>query len=125
MPHSELDTDSPDRPSEELTPVDENDSPALEDRHPSQRNEFTSWREEPLSTRAISMIEHRRIIKSDRVHQSNPVKITHEVSLEPEPEPESESLEITPLIEDDNIVGLRMTCGCGATHEVRFTYGEE
>ena len=54
---------------------------------------------------------------------AEPVKITHEISLEPDPEPES--VEITPLIEDETIVGLLLKCSCGKTHEVRFDYGEE
>lgn len=123
-PHTELDADSQEHPSEELMPVKMDDSSPLEDRHPSGQTEFTSWREESLPAQAISKLGHRRIIKSGNVVlRGEPVKITPHITLEPESEPES--VEITPLIEDDAIVGLRMTCGCGATHEVRFEYGEE
>ena len=122
-PDSELDADSPEHPSEELVPVKMDDSSTLEDRHPSGQTEFTPWQEESLPAHATSKLGHRRIIKSVNVLRGEPVKITPHITLEPEPEPES--MEITPLIEDDTIVGLRMTCGCGATHEVRFEYGEE
>ncbi len=125
-PHSELGADSPEHPSEELVPVKMDDSSTLEERHSSGQTEFTPWREESLSAHATSKLGHRRIIKSGNVVlRREPVKITPHITLEPEPEPEPESVDITPLIEDDTIVGLRITCGCGATHEVRFEYGEE
>lgn len=123
MPHSELDADSPEHRSEELVPVKMDDRSTLEDRHPSGQVDFTPWREEPLPGRVTSKIGHRHVIKGSNVRRGEPVKVTPDITLEPEPEPES--VKITPLIEDDTIVGLRMTCGCGATHEVRFEYGEE
>ena len=123
MSRSESDTDSPEQSSEDLTPVEEEDSSALE-KHPSPLQvDFTRWQEGALPVRAISKIGHRHIIKSRKVSRSEPVKITHDITLEPDPEPES--VEITPLKEGDAIVGLLLTCGCGATHEVRFDYGEE
>jgi len=123
MPHSELDTDAPKQPDEELAPMEEDDSSVLEDQHPSRQIDFTRWREEPLPAQATSRIGHRRVVKSGNVRRGESVKITHEVSLEPEPEPES--AEVTPLMEGEIIVGLRITCGCGATHEVHFEYSEE
>jgi len=125
MSNSELNADSPEQSSEDVTPVEEGNSSALEEHPDPQQIDFTRWQEESLPTQATSTIGHRRVVKSREVYQSEPVKITHDITLEPEPESESESVEITPLKEGDAIVGLLLTCGCGATHEVRFDYGEE
>lgn len=123
MSHSELDADSPEQSSEDLMPVEEKSSSTLEEHHPPQQIDFTHWQEGSLPAHATSALGHRRVVKSREVRQSEPVKITHDISLEPEPEPES--VEITPLKEGDAIVGLLLTCGCGAIHEVRFDYSEE
>ena len=122
---SESDTDSPEQSSEDLTPVEGEDSPTQEEHPTSLQVDFTHWQEGALPAQAISTLGHRHIIKSRKVRRIEPVKITHDITLEPEPEPEPESVEITPLKEGDAIVGLLLTCGCGATHEVRFDYGEE
>jgi len=125
MSHSELDADSPEQSSEDLMPDEDKNSSTLEEHHPPQQIDFTHWQEGSLPSHAASALGHRRVVKSREVRRSEPVKITHDITLEPEPEPESESVEITPLKEGDAIVGLLLTCGCGATHEVRFDYSEE
>lgn len=127
MSHSELDADSPEQSSEDLIPDEDKNSSTLEEHHPPQQIDFTHWQEGSLPAHATSALGHRRVVKSREVRRSEPVKITHDITLEPgpEPEPESESVEITPLKEGDAIVGLLLTCGCGATHEVRFDYSEE
>ncbi|MBA7473797.1 hypothetical protein ES707_09142 [subsurface metagenome] len=125
MSHSEPDADSPEQSSEDLTPVEEEDSSTLEEHNLPQQIDFTRWQEGSLPARATSALGHRHVVKSRKVLRSEPVRITHDISLEPESEPESESVEITPLKEGDAIVGLLLTCGCGATHEVRFDYGGE
>lgn len=129
MSNSKLNADSPEQSSEDVTPVEDKNSSALEE-HPSpQQIDFTRWQEESLPAQSASTIGHRRVVKSREVYQSEPVKITHDITLELDPDPdtetESESVKITPLREGDAIVGLLLTCGCGATHEVRFDYGEE
>ena len=121
----ESDTDSPEQSSEDLTPVEEEDSSTLEEHPSSLPVGFTHWQEGALPAHAISTLGHRHIIKSREVRRIEPVKITHDITLEPEPESESESVEIRPLKEGDAVVGLLLTCGCGVTHEVRFDYGEE
>jgi len=125
MSHSELDADSPEQSSEDLMPDEDKNSSTLDEHHPPQQIDFTHWQEGALPAHTTSGLGHRRVVKSREVRQSEPVKITHDITLEPEPEPESESVEITPLKEGDAIVGLLLTCGCGATHEIRFDYGEE
>ncbi|UCH62549.1 MAG: hypothetical protein JSU77_12245 [Fidelibacterota bacterium] len=126
IPPSDLDADSPEQFSEDLTPVEDKDSSTSEEHQPPQQIEFTRWQEGSLPTHPVSSIGHRRVIKSQKVHQNEPVKITHDITLEPDPdpEPEPESVEITPLKEGDVIVGLQLTCGCGVIHEVRFDYGD-
>ncbi|MFB0517010.1 MAG: hypothetical protein ACETWG_10485, partial [Candidatus Neomarinimicrobiota bacterium] len=116
---------SPVPTSEELVFPDENKVSASKRGLPTQTPDFVPWREEQLPKQAVSGIGHRRVIKKDNVHRGTPVKITHEISLEPEPEPKARRIEVSPIMDGDTVVGLSIVCGCGATHEVRFEYGDE
>ena len=124
MFHSEPEADSSAPSSQELVSPEEGESSPSEDMLPSQPD-FIPWQEEPLPKQAVSMVGHRRIIKSSKVRRGMPRKITPEVSLEPEPEPEGKSIEVTPITDGETVVGLRIACGCGATHEVHFEYRDE
>ena len=123
MPHSEYNTDNQGQPNSKSTLPGAKDSSTSEDLTAPRQGDFTPWSEEQSHSQATSRLGQSRVIKGRMVKIAEPVKITHEISLEPDPEPES--VEITPLIEDETIVGLLLKCSCGKTHEVRFDYGEE
>ena len=108
MPYSKYDNDSPEQPDEKSD---------------LRQDDFTPWIKEQSHSQAISRLGSSRVIKGRMVKIAEPVKITREISLEPDPEPVS--VEITPVIEDETIVGLQLRCSCGKIHEVRFDYGEE
>lgn len=83
--------------------------------------DFTPWHEEPLP-KSTAGLGHRRIVKKKDIMPGKPVNIIHEISLEPEPE--LEGMEVFPLKEDNLLVGLKIECGCGRNHEVRFEYND-
>ncbi len=126
MDHSEADTDTSGTPTEDLVPIEEAQDTVPEGRPPSGERDFTPWREEPLPRRSVSRLGHRRLVKSGRLRPGTPVRITPEVKLEPEPVPEpgDYTIEVTPILEGETMVGLAVMCGCGARHEVRFEYGD-
>ncbi|MEE9162186.1 MAG: hypothetical protein V3U35_04355 [Candidatus Neomarinimicrobiota bacterium] len=96
---------------------------SIEGRHPARQTEFAPWREEELPAEAASELGHRRIVKKGNVRLGRPKMIKPEFHIEPEPH--RESVEITPLKDKDEVVGLRLTCSCGAVHEVRFEFTDE
>jgi hypothetical protein len=123
MSDPKLDTDSMVEIPSEVTPDAEGDELALIEGISPPDTEFTPWREEPIPLELSTTLGHRRIVKERNVHQGQPQKIKHEISFEPEPE--TEHIDVVPLKDGDSIVGLRIECGCGATHEVRFEYSDE
>ena len=84
---------------------------------------FVSWKEQPLNTMATAALGRRKLIKKRNVSQGTPRTIIPEYNLEPEPA--AEIVEITPLKEDDVVVGLRLVCSCAAVHEVQFEFDDE
>jgi hypothetical protein len=100
----------------------ENQEADISGHYLSDEVEFTPWHEEPLPREAESGLGHRRVVKKKDIIQGKPVNIVHEVSLEPEPE--LEDMEIFPVKKDGVLIGLKIECGCGRNHEVRFEYDD-
>ncbi|UCD37316.1 MAG: hypothetical protein JSW54_10845 [Fidelibacterota bacterium] len=121
---SEVDEESQEKSSEGLVPIDGSEGQGTEGDEASADTEFTPWREEPLPLKQTTGLGHRRLIKKGKVRQGTPMTISHEVSLEPESAGQ-EQMEITPLMENDTIVGLHIRCGCGSNQEVRFEYSDK
>ena len=90
---------------------------------PASSPDFISWREQALGIKVPSALGKRKLIKKRNVVQGTPRTIIPEYNLEPEQA--AEIVEITPLKEDDVVVGLRLTCSCGAVHEVKFEFDDE
>ncbi len=96
---------------------------SIEGRLPAKQTAFTPWREEELPTEASSDLGHRKIVKKSNIRMGRPKKIEPEFHIEREPR--RESVEITPLKDKDEVVGLRLKCSCGVIHEVRFEFTDE
>ncbi len=111
------------QPSQSPDAVTSGDQPRLKGRQSGADVEFTPWREEPVLETSISELGHRKIVKKDDVHLASPTTIIPEYHIKPDPKPETG--EVTPLIENEETVGLRRVCSCGTVHEVRFEYGDE
>jgi len=124
MVESDQEMDALTTQTNDIKPVEEEDSSIPEGRHRAGDVDFEPWHEGPLPSRMFAGIGHRHIIKKDVIREGIPVKITHEISFEAEPEHEG-SIEVIPAREGDAIVGLQITCTCGASHEIRFEYTEE
>lgn len=84
--------------------------------------DFTPWQEEPIP-RTSSGLGHRRVVKKKDIMQAKPVNIIHEISLDPEEE--IEGMEVFPIKQDNLLIGLKVECGCGRSHEIRFEYNDE
>lgn len=111
------------QPSQSPDAVTRGDQPRLKGRQSGADVEFTPWREEPLPEASISQLGHRKIVKKGDVHLGSPTTIIPEYHIQPDPKPET--VEVTPLIENEETVGLRLVCSCGTVHEVRFEYGDD
>lgn len=80
--------------------------------------DFKPWHEEPLPEETRGVISHQTIIKKEQIKEGRRKVIKAEVPLEPD----DEALVVVPIVEDEEIVGLRISCRCGAEHEIRFEY---
>lgn len=124
MSDSKLDNSAMLEIPEQVTPEGEREDSTVIKGVSAPDTEFTPWREEPIPLQAATGLGHRRIVKKGKVLQGQPHRIKHEISFEPEPEPESKYIEVVPLKDGDDIIGLQIQCGCGATHEVRFEFSD-
>ena len=105
----------------------DSDSAAVDINAEASSPEFEELSEPSLqSPPARSVIGHRSIIKNTRLRVGTPSRISTDVPISPDPESasgeEAEEMEITPLYDKDSVVGLAITCRCGAAHEVRFEF---
>ena len=103
-----------DEPTPDHLPVD---SP-VDDAGKSPTPKFVPWKEEPLLSRASSILQHQSIIKRKNVRSGKPRTIVPRMPVDEKPE----EAEITPIVEGDRVVGIKVVCGCGMTHEIRFEY---
>ncbi len=110
------------QPSESPDQASAGDRPPLTGRQSGADTKFTPWKEEPIPEEAISELGHRKIVKKNKLHQGSPRIIVPKFHLERNPKPET--VEVTPIIENEVTVGLRLVCSCGTVHEVRFEFGE-
>lgn len=122
MSDSEMQVDPQSKPSDKEIEDKENTDADISGHYLSNEVEFTPWHEEPLPQEAVSGLGHRRVVKKRDILQGKPVNIIHEISLEPDPS--LEGMEITPVKDNDLLVGLKIECGCGRVHEVRFEYND-
>jgi hypothetical protein len=121
MSDSETQFDPLSEPANRELDDKEEDETDISGRYSSSEVDFTPWHEEPLP-QDTGGLGHRRIVKKRDIMQGKPVNIVHEVSLEPESE--LEGMEVFPIKEDNLLVGLKIECGCGRSHEVRFEYND-
>ncbi len=80
--------------------------------------DFETWQEEPLPSKVGLAVAHQTIIKRKQV-ATGPRKIITPVI----PDLHSAGhMETEPIMEDESIIGIRVQCKCGATHEILFDY---
>ncbi len=79
---------------------------------------FVQWEEEALPSAQNLTVAHKTIIKKTSVRQGAPQTIVPEVPARVNQPP----MEVQPLLEEDTIVGMKVTCSCGNSHEVRFEF---
>ena len=113
-----------DRPSDDLP---EESSPSGEEPGspqpaPDAANEadFVPWEETSFDEVNPSTVGHRKIIKSRLVEEKDRRKIVPELPAASTP-PQGKA-EIEPLLDNGEIVGVRVACSCGAVHEARFEF---
>ncbi len=81
-------------------------------------SDFVQWEEEDLPSAQNLQVAHKTIIKRSNVRPGAPQTIVPEVpALD-----NQRSMKVQPLLEDDTIVGMQVTCSCGNSHEVRFEF---
>ncbi|MCH8327118.1 MAG: hypothetical protein IID15_01170 [Candidatus Marinimicrobia bacterium] len=83
-------------------------------------SEFVPWNEANLKQVPVPMFLHQSVVKSKHVQVAEPVKIKPLIPKYSEPAP-SEA-EITPILKDDQIVGVKVACDCGTVHEIMFDF---
>ena len=111
------------QPSESRDTASGENKPQLKGRQSGTDIEFTPWQEEPIPEKIISELGHRRIVKKDNLLQGSPQEIIPQFHLESNPD--RETVEVTPIVENEETVGLRLMCSCGTVHEVRFEFGDD
>ncbi len=79
---------------------------------------FVPWEEEDLPSAQGLTVANKTIIKKISVRQGTPLMIVPELPSRINQPP----MEVQPLLEEDAIVGMKVTCSCGNSHEVRFEF---
>lgn len=82
--------------------------------------DFVPWDEANLKQMPASKFAHQTVVKGRHVKVAQPVKIKPLLPKFEEPAP-SEA-EITPILQDDQIVGVKVACDCGTVHEIMFDF---
>ena len=82
--------------------------------------DFVPWDEANLKQMPVSKFAHQSVVKRKDVQVGQPVKIKPLLPKFDEPAP-SEA-EITPILQDDQIVGVKVACDCGTVHEIMFDF---
>ena len=85
--------------------------------------DFEAWSEEPLPEGARTMVGRTSILKKEDIKQLSSRRITPVLPMEPESE--EQSMEVLPVMEGETLIGLKIQCHCGATHEVRLDYDDD
>ena len=121
MLQSALDADQMEPTEDEPTPDHLPAEIPVDDTGKSQTTKFVPWKEEALPTTASSMLQHQSIIKKEHVRPGKPTTIVPKMPVNVE----QEEAKITPIVDGDRVVGIKVVCRCGATHEIRFEYDEQ
>ncbi|MEE9464904.1 MAG: hypothetical protein V3W14_04940 [Candidatus Neomarinimicrobiota bacterium] len=82
-------------------------------------NDFVPWKEDPLTSGKVA-INRQTVIKKPLIRPGTPINIVPKVPVLDE----TEQMKVAPLMESDAIVGLKVVCSCGRSHEVRFEFDE-
>ena len=79
---------------------------------------FKPWNEDTADVQSFGVIGGQTVLKKEQV------KAGERIVVKPQalPEPDRDPIVVTPIVEDDAIVGLQVSCSCGAEHEVRFEF---
>lgn len=85
-----------------------------------ESGEFVPWATANLKQMPVSKFAHQSVVKRKYVKTGRPVKIKPRIPTFEEPTP-SEA-EITPILQDDQIVGVKVACDCGTVHEIMFDF---
>lgn len=81
-------------------------------------SDFVPWEEEVLPSGQNLAVANKVIVKKSNVRQGVPKTIVPKVPTRADQVP----MEVQPLLEDGTIVGMKVTCSCGNSHEVRFEF---
>ncbi len=81
-------------------------------------SDFVRWEEDVLPSTQGLTVAHQTIIKKSNVRPGTPQTIVPKVPALVGRRP----MEVQPLLEEDTIVGMKVTCSCGNSHEVRFEF---
>ena len=82
--------------------------------------DFVPWDEANLKQMPVSKFAHQTVVKRRHVTIAQPVKIKPLLPKFEEPAPSGS--EITPILQDDQIVGVKVACDCGTVHEIMFDF---
>ena len=86
----------------------------------TDRDDFVRWDESKLKQVPISNLGYRTIVKKRFVENEAPIKITPAI---PKSRLHSQAdADITPILQDEQIVGVQVACHCGSVHEIMFDY---
>ena len=79
---------------------------------------FVRWEEADLPAGQNLAIVNKVIVKKTNVRPGAPQTIVPKIPTHVN----RRSMEVVPLIEDETIVGMMVTCSCGNSHEVKFEF---
>jgi len=84
----------------------------------AEDEDFEAWQEAPLPSKTGLTVAHQTVIKRKQV-ATGPTKI-----IKPEIPVlhDADQMEVEPIMEDEAIIGIRVSCRCGANHEILFDY---
>ena len=112
------------RPSEDLpeesSQPDEEQEATPSDSDAADEAGFVPWEKTSFDAVSPSALGHRKIIRSRLVEEQGRRKIVPAIPADSSPR--EGKAEIEPLLDNGEIVGVRVACSCGAVHEIRFEF---
>lgn len=107
-------SDSPnDNKSSEMGPPKENKSDET----------FVPWESSKFKRIPKSQLAHRTIVQSKYLSSGGRTLIVPQ--MPPGVEDDNSKADISPMMDGDQIVGLKVVCSCGIVHEIMFEYSSE
>ena len=79
---------------------------------------FVRWEEEDLPAGQNLAVINKVIVKKSNVRPGAPQTIVPKIPTHVN----RRSMEVVPLLEGETIVGMKVTCSCGNSHEVKFEF---